>query len=293
MRLDRHNCRFLFIAVLVALAYAEPAAADQATDQYTVAAGHYSAGRWALAIDEFATFIRAYPEDRRSAQALFFSGEAQVQLGQFADAGLNFQRLLDRYPQHALARQAMFRRAEAAYLGGQHKQARELLDEFNTQFPEDSLHEYTLPYLGDLILEAGDAENARRVFAKAADVFPQGAMIDDCHLGLARADEMTGRTDAARNVYREMAEQAGPHADQAHFRWGVLENATGNYDGALEALAAFDSNLAASPLRDKAQLERGWALHKLRRFAEAKTCFAELTAQPPDPNQAAIKNPPD
>ncbi len=70
---------------LVGAALWSPLRADEADDQYAVAAGHYAQGRWQLACDEFQTLIREHPTDPRMAQALFFSGEALVQLGRHED----------------------------------------------------------------------------------------------------------------------------------------------------------------------------------------------------------------
>ena len=65
------------IVLSLALGAAAPLLADEADDQYAVAAGHYAQGRWQMAVDEFHNFLRDHLEHVRAAQALFFSGEAR------------------------------------------------------------------------------------------------------------------------------------------------------------------------------------------------------------------------
>jgi TolA-binding protein len=269
-----------FIVVLVAMALAAArAGADEAEDQYAVAAGHYAQGRWQLAVDEFKTFLHDYAEHTHAVQAVFFSGEALVQLGQFDTAQAQFEQLLERYPKSRFARQAMFRRAEAAYVAGQPKRARTLLDEFHAKYPSDDFNEYVLPYLAELMLDehnADGAEAARKLFAQTIDQYPQGALLGECQLGLAKADEALGRVDTARRAYQDLAANHEALREQARFHLGILENAAGEYDAALQALDPLVAASSESPLGDKARLERGWALYKLRRYAEAEACFTEL-----------------
>jgi cellulose synthase operon protein C len=267
---------WLLFMLLLSVLPVSRARAGEAEDQYTVAAGHYAAGRWQLAIDEFDKFLRATPEHARAAQAIFFSGEAFVQLGRLADADERFEQLLDQYPSSSFARQALFRRAEAAYVAGRHKPARKLLDEFEAKYSDNELNAYALPYLAELMLEERDCEAARRLFAKALDVYPAGPLVAECRLGLAKADEALGRVEEARRAYREMSAADAAVADQAQLQWGALENAAGEYDAALTAFAPFADKLKSSPLAEKAALGRGWALYKLKSYAAAETCFDEL-----------------
>src|SRR5687768_8619397 len=73
--------------------------ADEADDQFAVAAGHYSAQRWQLAADEFQRFLAQYPEHARQAKATFFLGEALVQVGKFDEAQQQFAAVRQRDPQ--------------------------------------------------------------------------------------------------------------------------------------------------------------------------------------------------
>ncbi|NQU24695.1 MAG: hypothetical protein HQ567_25720, partial [Candidatus Nealsonbacteria bacterium] len=47
--------------VLVLLFGAVAARADEADDQYAIAAGHYGQGRWKMAVEEFRKFLDGFP----------------------------------------------------------------------------------------------------------------------------------------------------------------------------------------------------------------------------------------
>ena len=72
------------------------AAHEEADDQYAVAAGHYSAQRWKLAVEEFQAFLDKYPNHAKYKQSLFFSAEAMVQVGRLEEAAGRFRASVNR-----------------------------------------------------------------------------------------------------------------------------------------------------------------------------------------------------
>ena len=58
-------------------------ASNPAEDQFAVAAAHYEATRWRLAVDEFQIFIDNHVGHQLYQRAMFYSGEALVQLGDY------------------------------------------------------------------------------------------------------------------------------------------------------------------------------------------------------------------
>ena len=61
------------------------------------------------------------------------------------------------------------------------------------------------PYLADTKLRLKQPEAARDLFKKALAQFPQSRLTDDSKFGLARADEDLHETDAAAEIYAELA----------------------------------------------------------------------------------------
>ncbi len=269
---------YLAITLLLATTIVSRATADEASDQYSTAAGHYAAARWQMAADEFAVFLTKFPEHQRVPEATFFRGEALVQLGQPAEAEPCFNEVLRRWPDSRMVPQAMFRRGESAYLAGHDKTAHSALEQFVTKYPSDARNAYALVYLAETTLAEGDAAAAQRLFTQAMEAYPRGPLAAECRLGLGKANEALGSVDDARQTYQTLAGAPGPLSDEARYRLGMLESTAGSYEEAVQALTALverAGDKAVDPaLVERAATAQGWALYKLERFAEAESCLA-------------------
>jgi cellulose synthase operon protein C len=279
----------LAMAWLLAATMCLRATADEASDQYAIAAGHYAAARWQLAADEFASLLRKYPEHSRGPESTFFRGEALVQLGQLVEAETCFGELLHRWPESRFAAPALFRRGEAAYLAGHDRAARSALEQFVARHPADPRNAYALAYLAETTLTAGEAQAARQLFDQALSTYPQGPLATECRLGLGKADEALGKLDDARTTYRTLIDATGtaiPLADEARYRLGLLEHMAGHHEMAVEILAPLvtesdrPSGKPVDPvLVDKAAVAQGWALYKLERYVDAERCLAAVVTR--------------
>lgn len=277
MSLHRESC--LAVLLLAVASAAAPTRADEADDRYAVAAGHYSQGRWELAVTEFQTFLQRHPDHSKTHQGVFFLAEALLQTGDTEQAAGHFRRYLDSQPEGKYGRAALFRAGEAAYLAGKPGRAKTELKQFRSKYPNDKLNAYVLPYLGDLALAEDDVDAAVRYFQAGLSLFPQGRLLDDCRFGLARALERQGRNDEAKDLYKAVAAKPeGPLADDAQCHLGVLQYATGEHAEAIRTFSAFETTMADSPWLSNARLGHGWALRKLGRLEEAKAMFRKITS---------------
>ena len=256
-----------------------PACADEADDQFAVAAGHYDRQRWKLAVEEFQTFLQKYPNDPRANRCVFYLGEALLQLGKLDDARRNFHAYVERDPEGKYARAALFRSGESAYLAGKLDAAKPDLEGFLAKYPDDRLNAYVLPYLGEMALAKNETAAAAGYFRDGLKRFPEGQLQDDCRLGLARALEKQNQTEEAERLYLAVAGKPGsPLADAAQFHFGALQYAAGRYEEAAESFSAFEDRLAESPWQPNARLAYGLALLKLNRPAEAVNQFDAVLA---------------
>lgn len=270
----------IWIAAIMA-AIAAPLRAEEADDQYTVAAGHYDNERWKLAAEEFQKFLEKYPGDRRANRSIFFLGEALLQLGKLDAAREQFRRYAELEPSGEHSKSAIFRSAEAAYLTSNFDVAKPELERFLAKYPTDRLNAHVLPYLGDIALAADDAPTAAQYFREGLKRFPDGKRQDDCRFGLGRALEKQSELEEAERLYLAVAgKPSSSLTDAAQFHLGALQYATGRYDQALESLSAFEDRLAASDWQPNARLGQGSALLKLNRPVEALKLFDAVLATP-------------
>ncbi len=267
------------LIVWFAIAPAAPLHADEADDQFAVAAGHYDRQQWKLAVEEFRTFVQKFPSDRRTNESLFFLGESLLQLGKLDDAQAQFYQYVSREPDGKYVRAALFRIGEAAYLAGRFDVAKPGLEAFLAKYPNDRLGAYVLPYLGDIALGNNDPAAAAKYYRDGLTQYPEGRLQDDCRLGLGRALEKQNQTEEAERLYLAVASKPGSSvADAAQFHLGALQYAAGRYEQAIESFSAFDSRLASSAWQPNARVGQGLALLKLNRPAESTKQFDAVLA---------------
>ena len=118
------------------------ARADEADDQYAIAANSFARGDWKAAVEEFRTFLDRHSADAKADQAVFYLGEALLRSGDYRSAGPYYQQYLTRQPEGRFARSALFRLGEAAHFGGADDRAKIDLECFRSEYPNDRLNVY-------------------------------------------------------------------------------------------------------------------------------------------------------
>ena len=93
------------------------ARADEADDQFAVAAGHYDRQRWKLAVDEFQAFVQSIPTIAGRTSASSFSARP---FGSWASrrGRPHFQEYARREPDGKYGERRVVRLGESAYLAG-------------------------------------------------------------------------------------------------------------------------------------------------------------------------------
>jgi len=257
---------------------ARVAGAAPADDQYAVAAAHYQAQRWDLAVAEFREFLARHFEDRRDDDARFYLGEALLQRKQYAEAFDAYAQLLENTPQGKRVRQARFRVGESAYLAGRLDDAQKYLAEYRRNYPTSKLNAYVLAYLGDIALGEDDLVQAGEWFTAGLKEYGHSPLHDQYCLGLGRVAEQSGRGDEATEQYRAVADnKESPLAAKARFLLGTLQYNQSQYAEAEQTLRPLQAERSSDELAAKARLNHAWALYKLGRHADAQTGFRQLT----------------
>jgi TolA-binding protein len=273
------------LAALVALS----AAADEAQDEYAVAAGHYAQGRWELAAEAFLGFLDRFPKHAREADAHFFLAESLVQAGELKRARDRYGRLLRDFPDSRHVRQALFRLGEIAYLEGDRPAAKRDLRAFRAKYPRDALNAYVLPALAETELEEGDAAAAEALYRDALADWPDGPRQDECRVGLARAlEKKEGKIEEAERLLSAVADKRGsPAAESAAYYLGALKYAAGDYRAAEERFAELAHFAHNDHWRDAGRLGHAKALVQLRKFEKAEQLLAALIDHPQHGAEAA------
>lgn len=245
---------------------AEPSRA--ASDQFNLAASYYSQKRWREAAEEFRSFGEQFPDDPRSADALFYEAEALMQQEQFQQAHDRFALLAEKNPSEAIARRTKFRLGETLYLTGNRAAAKTELLQFQQQFPDDPMLAFALPYLAEIALAEGDPARASELFSQTLDKYASGPLSDECRLGLGKALAAENQTEQAGRFFDYLIDRKGALADDAQYwKADALRRS-----GAAETTAAYERLAADWPQSD--WLDDG--LHGQIQWAISRTDFAAV-----------------
>ncbi|HEY4313737.1 MAG TPA: tetratricopeptide repeat protein [Pirellulales bacterium] len=265
--------------------------AGEADDQYRLAAVHYQQKRWELAAAEFRSFLADYPGDNRVAAGQFYLGEALVQLRDFPAAAQAFTQA-QRASDADLKRKALYRAGEARYLAGRPADAEHDLEEFCRRYPDDKLAGYALAFRGEIALADNRVDDAERHFRAALDSKLEGALADDCRLGLAQVWQKQRRLEDAQQLLSDLADAGGAKQAEAHFHLAMHAYAAADYQTAESSFAAAEAAASGNldkkdttggtaatnqSLADRAQLGRARCLFHMQKYGQAATVLESLT----------------
>ncbi|MBX7075337.1 MAG: tetratricopeptide repeat protein [Pirellulales bacterium] len=277
----RRLSRFYWPLSLMAAALLVSAAraGDHASDQFAVGAAHYSAGRWALATEEFEALLASAPLDPKAELARFYLAEALMQQGKYAAARNHYCEYLRRHPAGKHATQCEFRQGEASFLAGDLSVARGDLTAFLRKHADHSLRVYAAAYLGDCELADRDFPSAERQYRQALEGGADSPVAGAARLGLARTLERAGKPREAAELFSELAQSnSAVVAREARFHLATCAYAAQDYEKAVAAVDALEKSDPTSSLAPRARLLRGWSLYQLEQFDAAADQLKSLAS---------------
>ncbi len=300
----------LILAACLPLAVGAGANDAKALDDYNFAVWLYNSGKYALAAESYAAFLRNYPDhDRKfeahfglaqswfhadafekaageyekvrtgkpdftqSAEVWFQLGQSYVALGRFQEALDLFAQMREKYAGHYLADWALARQAACQVSLEKYPEAEALLKPFVEKYPDPKAAE-TKAMLRKLE-EAG---------IKAGDAFLGLMERSAFHLAFAQFNQ-NRFGDAQKSFERfldkyprsDLAEEAGFRLAQALYRQGAYAKAAAGYEAVAAGSGAF-----AEP----AAYERGLAFYKAGNLKEASAAFGQMAERFPQSAQS-------
>lgn len=260
------------------------APADEVQDQFSVASAHYSAQRWNLAIDEFQSIVKRFPDHERAIDARFYVLESLTQLKQYADAERIAIQFYTDFPEHSFAAQVLYRWAELAMLQGDDPQALKLFNQFNQRFPTHELGQYVLTYLGRLAERQHDYDESNRFLKQSLADFPNGATAHEAHLRLGIQAFGNKDFSLAKTHFEWIGQNRTTMAQQtAALYWqGVTLLAEKEYDAAAKVLVDAERLDESGNIAPAAMFFSGESFRLSKEWDRADTIFANLMQQWPD-----------
>ena len=219
---------------------ASAARADEAEDAYNFATGLLIKKDYALALDEYAAFLK-------------------------------------KHPNHAKAKDAAFRRAECLYRLGRHAEAEKVLADFVRRHAAADERPIALWWRGDCLLQLKRYAEAAGAYGVLAHDFPDHDLSPAARYWQGESLLRAGQTAKAVPVLREAAKSGdAKHAPLALAGLAWAEFTRGRY---VEAVEHFDALLRQYPDHDsapEAAVRRAEALENLGRRTDAEAAYAAL-----------------
>ena len=268
-----------FGVILLGLLFAgtTSAAAADPLEDYKLAVGLYNKGRWQLAAETFESFLKAAPDHPNAERARYYLGLTWFNGEKYENCRTVLRDFVKRYPKSQRVVEANYWSGYASFLLGDHPAAATELEAFRAASPGDPLLQRALPMLGESLLRTRKLEQAEALFAQSLKLHPEGVMAEDCRFGLARANELQGKSAEAVRLYEALAnDKTSSRAAEARLNLGIRHYDDGRFAEAEAAFTRLITEFPESPSLPLAQLNLGFARYQLNQFAPAAEAF--LTA---------------
>ncbi len=201
----------------------------------------FAEGRFADALDRFATVVAKYPKSKFAAEAEFHYARCLAELGRHADAATAFSEFARRRPEDNLAPEARFNAAQQEFL-------------------------------------AGEFTSAADRFATLADSAADAATRRTAQFMAGRANQQANQLDAATDAYGAYLESFpnGPDAAEALYQLGVIWQQRKDVRDAVAAYDRLIANYASSPFASRARRNLGYLYYENGEMEKAAEAFVGL-----------------
>ena len=240
---------------------------------------------YAAARADFEACIAAAPDGPLAVQAGLWCGLTHHFARERAEALAIFDALAAAHTKDPLLPEILYRRAVTLHAMRDLPRARAGMEHFVSTYRMHARHAEALVLLGDILMGAGELEEARRRFAEVPPEAIDSFVYATFQIGkIVRAQgDAAGMITHFSGYVRQAGARRLPRVSEALFHIGWAEEKLGRPEAALpvygEALARFGNDSAATEVGSTLV-----ALHKLSR----RLARAEVPATSPDPGMQRI-----
>lgn len=286
------------VALLAALALFGAAAAfaqeakprsEAATRQFAAAAALQNREQYDLAADEWAKFLKTYPQDPRGDRAAHYLGICQLKNKQYPQALESFKKVIADYPKFELLPSTYLHLGLTQYnlaVAGQkefYPEAAKTLAGLIEKYPQGKEVPQALYYQAESLYAQGQKAEAVKLYSQLVQKHPQDPLLPDALYALGVAQEELGQAAAAGAAYDAYLKQFAklPLAAEVTLRRGETLLAQGQFEVA-EKWFASAAGRQGFALADLATLRQATCLTELRKYPEAAALYASLPQKFPE-----------
>ena len=280
----------------------EPAQKDsppEAAALFSDAANLQNAKEYALAVDEWRSFLKKYAKDPLAGKARYYLGVCLLQSGNKRAAAAEFARVVQQSPklktiqdaylnlgwcQFQLGKPAGDKKADEEFLNRSVK----TLGDMISKFPTSKLMDQALFFQGEAFYNLGKKKEAVACYAKTVSDFPKSSMRLDAVYALGVTHEEIKQYSEAGKVYDTFLSEF-PNSklhSEVQMRKAETVLRTDQFAEA-ERLFAEVAKIEGFNRVDHAIFRQAFCLSKLDKFEEAGKLYAQLATDHPRSPSAA------
>ncbi len=233
--------------------------------------------KYAVALAAYDWFIKRYPNDPRSKQALRGSADAAIQLRRYEDASVRLARLVDADPNQADVDQLLHQQALAHYQLGEFEKMAVILRRLRKEHPLSDYAPQAQYFLGWIAEQADDRVAARAEYEAFLKNYPGNSWRPEVTRRLAVILYVEGRSDEAYELFFQLIDspEVRELKPELCFWMAVMAVRRGEHERALRVMDALSKRSNPLDVQERIALVRGRALIALERWDAALTVADE------------------
>ncbi|MDX1964426.1 MAG: tetratricopeptide repeat protein [Pirellulales bacterium] len=227
----------------------------EAIQQFRLAVPLQNKGNYDLAVEEWETFLKQFPQDPLAPKARYYAGVCYQQLKQYDQAQAAYEQVLKEAPKFEQREAALFNLGLAMLAN-----ARTKMGEAQT-----ALYGRGAETLGQLVAD-----------------YPQSGKLPDALFNRADALYLLGKKEEAVEAWRQLYEKfaTSPLRAETLYNIGVAQQELKQMDGATASFAEYLKQYAKEKQATEVSLRLGLLNYERQQFAEAEKYFAVAAAAP-------------
>lgn len=269
--------------------------ADTYSDRMQFADGLYTRGMHDLAMKEYASILKAYPDGNQRDAATFRMAECMRLQGLTTEAGRLYSRVVVEYKQSPFRLRAAYRRARIYMDEGDYASAVAHFNVIIREKPPAELAAATLYYLGESLLEMGESDKSDATLARVVSEYPnsmfyvfalmkRGDIYRDRWTAASEAKEAGAEKLAARAIgfFNQALERPGTDriAAEALFQMAEIHFRLHDFEKSSECYHQLLTRFPADERSAVARMQAAWSASNAGLYAEAVALAEKALADP-------------
>jgi TolA-binding protein len=311
--MQRIAALLLSVLLIVSSASAQTPGADPGTKKILAANGLFQRQLYKLAAEQYADFLRDFPNHREAKAAKYALAICHYRLNDFEKAAKTldelladpaefpqrdeamlvlgycrlslkdyqktvavFDELIAKFPDSASAETAMLNRSQALLLMGNSKAAEEAAQSFMAKYPKSKREPEALYFLALALRSNNKLPDAALTLRQLLDQYPDSKQRGDAMLALGQVFDSLDQHDKAVQQYEALAAAIPEKRAEAYYSLAVSHYNHAAYDQAISALTRLLQHHADSAYGPPARLQLGLTQLAAKKIDDARKTLSDV-----------------